>query len=48
MKADKGSRNWKRMDVWEDMSVEEITKEFAGAGYAGKRMAEAGDQSNGV
>ncbi len=41
MKAVKGSRNWKRMDVWEDMSVEEITKEFAGAGYAGKRMAEA-------
>jgi len=41
MKAEKGSRNEKRMDVWPDMKVSELTKELAGAGYAGKRMAEA-------
>ncbi len=41
MKAEKGSRNWKRMNVSPEMSVEELTREFANAGYAGKRMAEA-------
>jgi len=41
MMAKKCSRNWKRMDVQEGMSVKEITKEFAGAGYAGKRLSEA-------
>lgn len=41
MKAKKGSRDWKRMDVWEGMSVEDLTEQFASAGYAGKRMAEA-------
>lgn len=43
MESMKGSRNWKRMDVWEGMSIENITKQFAGAGYAGKRMAETVD-----
>jgi len=41
MEAKKSSRNYKRMNVSDEMSVEELTKEFASAGYAGKRMAEA-------
>jgi len=41
MNSEKGSREFKRMDVYDGMSVGELTKEFSGAGYAGKRMAEA-------
>lgn len=41
MKVEKGSRNEKRMDVWEGMTVKELTEQFGGAGYAGKRMSEA-------
>ena len=41
MKAEKNSRQWKRMNVWKGMSVKEMVNEFSGAGYAGKRMAEA-------
>ncbi len=41
MDVEKCSRNQKRMNVSKGMTVEELTKEFASAGYAGKRMAEA-------
>jgi len=41
MEIEKGSREEKRMDVSESMSVKDFTKELRGAGYAGKRMAEA-------
>jgi len=41
MEAKKGSRQEKRMDVWPNMSVKELTEQLGGAGYAGKRMAEA-------
>tara|TARA_Y100000310_G_scaffold332705_1_gene408791 strand:+ start:763 stop:1749 length:987 start_codon:yes stop_codon:yes gene_type:complete len=41
MKSEKGSRNEKRMDVWPSMSIKEFTDQLGGAGYAGKRMAEA-------
>jgi len=41
MKAEKGSRNEKRMDVWKDMKVSDLVSELSGAGYAGKRMSEA-------
>ncbi len=37
----KGSRNEKRMDVWAGMGVKDLLKQLGGAGYAGKRMAEA-------
>ena len=43
METEKNSREWKRMNVQDGMSVEDLTKEFASAGYAGKRMAEAVD-----
>ena len=43
MKASKGSRHLKRMNVSEEMTVSELTEQFSGAGYAGKRMAEAVD-----
>ena len=41
MEPGKCPREFKRMDVRDGMSVEDLTKEFASAGYAGKRMAEA-------
>lgn len=41
MKAAKGTRHEKRMDVWPGMAVSELLEQLAGAGYAGKRMAEA-------
>lgn len=34
-------RQHKRMDVWDGMKVSDITKQFEGSGYAGKRMANA-------
>lgn len=37
----KGSREEKRMDVWNDMKVSELVGELKGAGYAGKRMHDA-------
>ena len=43
MKAAKGTRHEKRMDVWADMKVSELIEQLAGAGYAGKRMAEAAE-----
>jgi len=41
IKALKGTRLEKRMDVWAGMSVTDLVNELSGAGYAGKRMAEA-------
>ncbi len=41
MKAAKGTRHEKRMDIWAGMSVSQLIEQLAGAGYAGKRMAEA-------
>ncbi len=37
----KGSRNEKRMEVWAGMGVKDLLSQLGGAGYAGKRMAEA-------
>lgn len=37
----KGSREEKRMDIYENMTISELVEQFRGAGYAGKRMYDA-------